>query len=154
VRLLPFQEPPHRAACLNLFDGHVGGLFRLEERTGFRDFLHDLPGPYLVGVKDGEVVACGGIAFEDETHSLASVCWTIVHRDHQRRGLGRQLIQACVEQALEDPRCTNVRLGTVPATAGFFAKLGFEVVETVKDGYGPGQDRVEMRLRQPRPQAS
>jgi ribosomal protein S18 acetylase RimI-like enzyme len=154
MKFVPFQDPPHRAVCLELFDGHLGELFRPEARAGFRAFLDHLPGPYLVGIQEGEVVACGGVAFEDETHSLASVCWTIVHRDHQGRGLGRQLLHACVQEALADPLCTSVRLETVPGTVGFFTKLGFEVVETVADGYGPGQARVEMRLRDPRRRTS
>lgn len=145
MRLIPFEPGRHGADCLALFDGHVGGLFSADERPAFQAFLDALPGPYLVGMDSQDVVACGGIAYEDETHRLASVCWTIVRSDHQGRGLGRTLTHACLDLAAADPRCEAVRLETVPATSGFFAKLGFHVVETQTDGYGPGVDRVEMR---------
>lgn len=145
MRMEAYQPSLHRDACMALFDGHLGGLFRPQERTGYRAFLDHLPGPYLVGVEDGEVVACGGVAFEDEAHTLASICWTIVHRDHQKRGLGRAVLEACVAQATADPHCKAIRLETVPATAGFFERLGFDAIHTEVDGYGPGEDRVEMR---------
>lgn len=44
-----------------------------------------------------------------------------------------------------DERCTHIRLDTLPSTAPFFERFGFEAVSVEPNGYGPGMDRVEMR---------
>ncbi|MHC4924950.1 MAG: GNAT family N-acetyltransferase [Planctomycetota bacterium] len=146
MKLQAYRAEAHREACLSLFDGNVGGTFHAEEREGFADFLDALPGPYFVWTEGARIVACGGIAFEDDTRALASVCWTIVDRERQGSGIGRLLIAACVESASASADCEALRLETIPETEGFFSRLGFTTVRTETDGYGPGLHRVEMRM--------
>ena len=59
--------------------------------------------------------------------------------------MGRRLVEGLVREAGADRPGARLRLDTVPATVGFFRKLGFRVVEVVPGGYGPEMpDRVEM----------
>jgi ribosomal protein S18 acetylase RimI-like enzyme len=141
-----------RAACLAIFDASVPADFRSGERAGFEQFLDALPGPYLVIEEEGEVVACGGYAVEADGRT-ASLCWGMVSRRVQGRGLGRHLLDARVERALGGPGVERVRLSTSQRTRAFFEKAGFRVESVVPDGHAPGLDRVEMSrgLTTPRP---
>lgn len=120
MRLRPYT-PVDRDACLHLFDTNVGDFFVEEERAGFEEFLDGLPGPYFVGEEDGEVVACGGYAVDEDGE--ADLCWA-------------------------------VRLQTIPATEGFFHRVGFETRSVEPDGFGPGMDRVAMRMELDRSSAA
>lgn len=132
-------------ACLVVFDANVPESFAVEERDEFRDFLENLPGPYLV-MEDpsGCVIGCGGHAFEDDGVT-ASLCWGMVHPERQGEGLGLRLLRARVDAAIADPNTSAVRLATTVPVSGFFERSGFRVVERIEDGFAPGLDSVEMR---------
>ena len=44
------------------------------------------------------------------------------------------------------PQVTRVALNTSNETAGFYAKLGFRVVQRTPDGYRAGLDRYDLEL--------
>ena len=150
LRAAAYQPAAHRDACLALFDGNVagpgrpGGTFVPAERAELAAFLDALPGPFVVLVDGaGAVVACGGIAAEEEP-GLWAVCWTIVAADRQGEGVGRALLEGLVEEARR-AGAVALRLETVPATRGFFEASGFRAVEVDPEGYGPDMPpRVEM----------
>jgi ribosomal protein S18 acetylase RimI-like enzyme len=85
-------------------------------RGPWEDDLHDLRGHYvepggcfLVGFRDGELVAMGG--FVRHSPSEAEIKRMRVHPDHQRQGLGRLLLEALEERA-RAAGCTTIRLDT------------------------------------------
>ncbi|MBE1298483.1 MAG: GNAT family N-acetyltransferase [Alteromonadaceae bacterium] len=133
-------------ACLALFDSNVPTYFSEVERQDFIDFLLDLPGPYLV-VKDskGEIVACGGFAFVQESHS-ADLCWGMVEQTHHKRGLGLALLNARLERIRQHPAITHVNLNTCQKTEAFFKRVGFVTQQVTKDGFAPGLHRHDMTL--------
>jgi hypothetical protein len=51
-----------------------------------------------------------------------------------------------VERITRDGSVREITLNTSQHTLGFYQRLGFEVVEVLKDGYAEGLDRCEMRL--------
>jgi len=133
-----------REACLALFDSNVPDFFHEGERPEFEAFLDDLPGPYLVLLRDGAIVACGGYALHDRA-TAADLCWGIVRRDLHGRGFGRELTEGRIARAVADPRVTEIALKTSQHTVGFYERLGFVTLSVEIDGYGPGLDRCEMR---------
>lgn len=140
----PYDRAQHRDACLAVFDSNVGGTFRAEEREDFEAWLDNPARPYWVFLEGDAVVACGGYAAEGDGVT-AAVCWTVVHLEEQGRGRGAEMCRHLMEDAAASGRFGTMRLETIPETAGFFRRLGFEVVEEDPDGYGPGLPRVEMR---------
>lgn len=138
-------RPGDREACVGLFDSNVPEFFRPGERTDFYEFLQAPPGPCFVAVRGQEVLACGGVA--EEGFGEASICWTVVARSHQGKGLGRRILEECHRAAAEMQGVRFLRLETIPAVAGFFGALGYGVVQVDADGYGDGLDRVIMRRR-------
>ena len=143
--LRPFTRQD-RTACLDLFDGNVPRYFRPDERAEFEAFVDDLPGPFFVLENpDRGIVACGGVALEPGGR-LGSLCWGIVRADLHRQGIGRIMLLERLGVLVGDEACAAVRLETIPATEGFFRKLGFQTVESKADGHAPELDLVEMRL--------
>jgi ribosomal protein S18 acetylase RimI-like enzyme len=133
-----------RDACLALFDSNVPDFFLEGERPEFEAFLDDLAGPYVVLLRDGEIVACGGYALRDRGR-VADLCWGIVRRDLHGRGFGRELTEGRIARAVAEPRVTEIALKTSQHTVGFYERLGFVTLSVEIDGYGPGLDRCEMR---------
>lgn len=139
-------ERPDLEACLAVFDTNVPTYFTMRERAEFRSFLEALPGPYLVLTdREGEVVGCGGYAFSDE-NGTADLCWGMVRQELHGTGLGRRLTELRIERSRQDPRVTAIALHTSHYTAGFYERLGFEVLRVIEDAYAPGLHRYDMRL--------
>lgn len=133
-------------ACLALFDSNVPTYFSELERQDFIDFLLDLPGPYLVvESSDNEIVACGGFAFVQESHS-ADLCWGMVKQAHHKQGLGLALLNARLNRIKQHPATTHVNLNTCQKTQEFYQRVGFVTHNTIQDGFAPGLHRYDMTL--------
>jgi N-acetylglutamate synthase-like GNAT family acetyltransferase len=100
------------------------------------------PCAYLVGELDGEVVCAGGIAFA-VTAPVATLCWGIVRADLHRQGIGTALLDARLAAARAHG-VERVLMDTTDAALGFFLHHGFVVTGRVRDGYGPGVDRLDL----------
>jgi GNAT superfamily N-acetyltransferase len=146
VRLEGYR-PTDRAGCLAIFDSNVPDSFTLAERPHFAEFLDHLPGPYLVlRTGAGEHVACGGYAVAPGT-TCADLCWGMVVRAWQGRGIGRLLAEARIERIRADSMITDIALNTSQHTRAFYERLGFTTESVTIDGFAPGLDRCDMRMR-------
>ena len=115
------------------------------ERQDFANYLlhPDRGDDYLVIEHNGDIVACGGLALDNET--TAALCWGMVDGTRHRQGFGSLLSHARLAQA-RTLGARRVVLSTSQHTQGFYAGLGFAVIGVVPDGHGPGLDAVEMAL--------
>jgi hypothetical protein len=134
-----------RADCLRVFDSNAPYYLLPEERIQFEQFLDRLPGPYFVILDDDDLVACGGYA-TGRVSGDADVCWTMVRRDQHRHGVGNFLMTTCVAGILTTENIQAARLETSQHTRTFFERWGFKAMEVVPGGFGPGLDRIEMRV--------
>jgi len=134
-----------RDACLSILAGNTPEFFVANDRDDVARFLDNLPGPYFVAEEQGVIVACGGWAMDEE--QTAALTWGMVRRDLHRQGIGSRLLRYRIEAIRQDGRARIVRLRTVQLVQGFFAAEGFQVVDVIPNGYGPGFDRVTMRLQ-------
>ena len=132
-------------AVIDIFRSNIPKYFGPVEEPGLRNFLMDIrSSDYVVGEIDGEIVASGGVAMnEDETVSL---CWGMVRADHLGNGLGRMLTEFRIQKALEKFGDLPLVVSTSQHTRGFYEKFGFRLVTHTTDGFGPGIDKCEMRL--------
>jgi ribosomal protein S18 acetylase RimI-like enzyme len=135
-----------REACLAIFDTNVPDYFLPSERAEFAEYLDALPGPYLVVTSERRVVACGGWAVSGTRTDEAALCWGMVDGALHRRGFGRMLTQARLDQIRSNVAIRQVVLNTSQYTTTFYERLGFSVIATIHDGYGPGLHRCEMVL--------
>ena len=78
---------------------------------------------FFVCILDGRAVACGALHLWSD---LAEVRSLAVAREHQGKGIGTRLVQACLEEA----RRLHVReVFTLTFQPAFFERLGFAQVD-------------------------
>lgn len=138
-------KPSDRDACIELFHTNVPHFFRDHELQEFTEFLDGDGCEYVVVLADGEIVGCGGFGVRDGSNA-ADLCWGMVHRDHQGKGVGAYLLLARLHAIATTTEAGSVRLGTSQHTAGFFRRYGFETQSKKPDGIAPGLDEVGMKL--------
>ncbi len=140
----PFA-PTDRDACLAVFDSNADVL-HAPHRAEFASFLANLEGTYLVMEHDDSVVGCGGYSLEPE-HASATIRWPMIRRDSQKLGLGRFLLLYCIREVSKLDSAQLVFLAAPSNTAPFFEKQGFKPAGLVRDGFAPGIDRVDLRMK-------
>jgi len=83
---------------------------------------------YVVAEEDGEVVGCAALVvlWKD----LAEICSLAVDEPYTKRGIGKELVNTCIEKAgnLKVPQ-----LIVLTYQDGFFEKMGFHWVD--RDGF-------------------
>ena len=138
--------PADREGCLTVFDSNMPDFFKSHERRDFEEFLSSPNCRYFVMEQDSVIAGCGGY-FITENRALARLVWGMVHRDWQRKGLGRFLLLFRLREITKAGGVELVRLDTSPLSTPFFERQGFKVMRVAKDGYAPGLDRVEMLMK-------
>lgn len=139
-------EPADLAACLSLFVSNCPPFFHPSEQADFEAFLQDEDdrGEYTVLERGGEVVACGGIFFKDE--SEAGLSWGMVHQRLHGQGLGTLLTCFRLDALRARQGVRTVWIDTSQHTEGFYAREGFVAVQRTPDGFAPGLDEIKMKL--------
>ena len=144
-------------ACVALMRENTPEFFTSSELAAFEDWLGSNTSPYLViEDADGRLLACGGYSV-NVAERLAGLTWGMVARARHRQGIGSLLLRERLQRIAGDGRALEVVLDTSQHSRGFFERHGFRVVCIQTDGYGPGLDRCDMRLRlagQPDPVAA
>ena len=143
--------PADRAACLAVFDSNVPQFFLPSERAEYAQDLGEFESggwgsaaTYLVLEDAAGIAACGGAYLGKD--GRAGLAWGMVDRARHRRGLGSELLQARLDWLRGQPRAREVWLDTSQHSAPFFQRFGFNVMKRAEGGYGPGLDRIDMRL--------
>ncbi|MES5047188.1 GNAT family N-acetyltransferase [Rhizobium nepotum] len=145
---LPYKSD-YLSACLAIFDSNVPAFFAPEERLEFCEHLEGVNGTtalYLVLMRDGIVLACGGLT-TDETRQKASLSWGMVDRKLHGQRLGTHLMQARLTLARSKPGLAELVLSTSQHTHAFYERFGFTVSKITPRGFGPALDRCDMHLR-------
>ncbi len=118
IRPATIADVPATVAVINEYAER--GLMIHRSRAEFFDRLRDL----LVAIEGGEVV--GVVGLRVMWANLAEVYALAVRGDQRGKGLGRQLVEAAVNEA----RCLGVRrLFSLTYERAFFERCGFAVVD-------------------------
>lgn len=151
-RVRPF-EPRDHDVCLALLASNTPEFFAPQEQADYVRFLRTHQETYFVLERDGEVVACGGVAlFPDDAAGMqldvnsAGLTWGMVRRDLHAQGIGTALLEARLGWLrTHAPQVREVRLATSQFTTEYYARRGFQVRHVTRDGFAPGVDAIEMR---------
>lgn len=129
--------------CMSIFDGNCPKFFADHERQAFQKYLQEARYPYFV-VTDiqNQILACGGFVTEK---GIAELAWGMVRNDIHHQGVGRFLFTQRLD-AIRKAGANAIIMDTSQHSLGFYQSLGFEVVGRKPDGYGPGLDRIDLRL--------
>jgi ribosomal-protein-alanine N-acetyltransferase len=151
LHLLPYRAATHEPAVLALFHSNVPRYFTAPEEADLLRYLRTGL-PYFVAVETpdeapeedpaGTVVAAGGYALDDDQVDLT---WDLVHANRHGQGLGRLLTEFRLREAGRLFPHLPVQVETSQLTAGFYRKLGFQLVETQPDYWASGLDLQRMQ---------
>lgn len=98
------------------------GLMLPRSRNSIYENLRD----YIVAVEDGRVLGCGALHFV--WNRLAEIRSLAIDDEHQKRGIGKNIVQLLEEEGVERGADLFFSLTYQP---GFFQKCGY--VETAKE---------------------
>ena len=136
-----------RIACLALFRSNLPRSFTRPEYGDFSKFLKTQSVPYFVVVDERDhPVACGGHAL-DRKQRTATLCWGLVGREWQHRGLGKLLLLYRLARISRLGDIDRVLMDTSEHAVGFFKKYGFRVLRTTPNGYRRGLHQLDLSLR-------
>lgn len=134
----------HRTACVAIFNSNLPEFVTKVEREQFESFLDKQACPYfVVKTPTGGIVACGGYHTDP---GEARLCWGLVERRFQGRGIGRFLLQSRLLRIHELCGATIVTMDTSQLTLTFFEPFGFREVDRIEHGYRAGLHKIEMEL--------
>ncbi len=87
------------------------------------DIYRNIQG-FFVYEENGQVLGCARIAVAWK--DLVEVASLAVHKDHARKGIGKQLVNACIERA---KNLGVARIFSLTYQCAFFAKCGFYEID-------------------------
>ena len=96
--------------------------------------------------EEQQPMACGGFSIGAHDQK-ATMAWGMVHRNHHRRGLGREFLNFRINRIRQMFPSSFIALDTTQFSVGFYEKQGFVVTGMTKDFYAPGLDRYDMVFR-------
>jgi len=118
VRKAVSGDVPDIAALVNQFAETGAMLHRTD------DELYEALRDFTIVRLDGELMGCAGLHMMGQ--DLAEIRSLAIREGHQGQGLGRALVEGCLDEA----RSLGIaRVFALTAKPGFFEKLGFRRVE-------------------------
>lgn len=115
--------PEDFAACVRLYQANEPGRFPQGLVGEFEKHLAEVDRGFLVAERDGVIVGCSGVqSAADDVHLLS---FGLVAPGHQGQRIGSTLLLARLVLAMKAPGVHFALLSTVPASSGFYARLGF-----------------------------
>ena len=142
VSFCPYQAGD-QPACLALFDANCPAYFDPDERAGYVRFLESSPDGYEICLDGTRMVGAYGL--RPHAPDELVLRWILIAPAVQGRGIG----SAMMGRALDICRATGARLLHIAAShksAPFFARFGAVATATVRHGWGPDLDRVDMQM--------
>ena len=145
--------------CLEIFNSNCPKYFDRSEYVLFEKWLEHQGGNagyssptyknaefdayYVIADTKAGIVACGGFYIVKEEKE-ARLAWGMVHADFHKKGYGTQLYKHRAEVIARDWPAHTLTLGTSQHTFPFYQKMGMNVTQTIKSGYGAELDRYDM----------
>jgi [ribosomal protein S18]-alanine N-acetyltransferase len=139
-----------RSRLVEILCMNVPKYFSTGDVLDFERYLHDRPWArhYVYLGSDRRIVGCASCYAK--APGVIGLSWTFF----EPLGIGPSALRRILEEYFAraarelcpDENSTLV-LNTTPRTAKFMRRLGFSAIASIKDGYGPGYDKVLMERR-------
>jgi len=157
VELVTAESPAQLALVRDLFAEYAAQLGVDLGFQGFDEELQTLPGPYapphgtlLLALVDGAPAGCGALRPlpEADYPNACEMKRLYVKRAFRRFGLGRQLAQALIDEALQAGFSTMLldTLDDMEAARGLYASLGFDEIPPYYYNPLPGAHYLKAEL--------
>ncbi|MGC4034463.1 MAG: GNAT family N-acetyltransferase [Chitinophagaceae bacterium] len=124
---------------LNIFKLNTPVYFDVNEVKDFETYLDRYPGTYLT-VEHENAIAGGAGYYVKEDDKSGRITWIFFHPHESGQGLGRQVVEYCLEKLKADERVEKLVVTTSQFAFKFFEKFGYQLVRIEKDYWGKGLD--------------
>ena len=151
----PYKQKD-KSSCLDAFKSNVPLYFTETEIADFENFLQRLDylqyesqpkkTYFFVVAYDQKVIGCGGFG-DKENKGIISLAWGFIHKDHHKRGFGKELLLYRLKQIERLFPGLPVVLDTTQFSYPFFEKHGFYTTKVTKNFYAEGMHRYDMMLK-------
>ena len=138
-------HPSDKPALIELIRLNTPKYFDPSEEAWFSNFLDKEVEDYFVLEKDEKIVGCGGVNYE-EGGQAAVLSWGMIHPTHHTQGLGSILTKHRINHVKTKPEAKKIVVRTSQHTYSFYLKMGFTLIKTKANHWGPGLDLYYMEM--------
>lgn len=137
--------PADKPQLIELFLQNTPQYFCPPEQQDLEAFLEEEEADaYFVIEEEGQILACGGYAIEDNEGWL---CWYMVHPRRHGKGLGGQIVQRSLDEMRAMPNINKLVVRTSQLVYPFYEKFGFKLLSTQNDYWGSGMHLYHMEMQ-------
>lgn len=138
-------QPSDHPAVIEVFKKNTPEFFDVNEQADLEKYLSSYWSTYFVMEDEGKIIGCGGYHFEADG-TTGRLSWDFFDPQYKGHGLGRQMINHCLEELRKNPQLEKTAVWTSQLAYPFYAKFGFETQEIKEDFWGPGLDLYRMEM--------
>lgn len=138
MEIRPYR-PSDQRLQLAVFRKHTPEMFAPGEVAVFKDYLERMPETYYSLLADEKVIGGAGLYYHEEDQS-GRISWIFIDPAYLGQGLGRRLSEHCHNLLILDPRVQKLVVRTSQKAWQFFTRLGYQLISTESDYWGPGLD--------------
>lgn len=135
-----------KSSLIALIKLHVHNYFASTEVNEFNHYLENEIEDYFVVIENNVTIGAGGINYF-LNKSLARISWDMIHPDHQRKGIGYELLKYRLNLIGKDASIKTVMVRTTQLAFQFYQKAGFELEKIEKDFWAKGFDLYQMKFK-------
>jgi GNAT superfamily N-acetyltransferase len=131
-----------REECLRLFDANCPEFFAPNEGSDYADFLATRSQTYRVCEREGHIIGAYGL---NPAEPGTALNWILLSPASQGQGVGSMIMKRIIAE-IRASGGSPLHISASHKSAPFFAKFGADEISRVRDGWGRGMHRVEMRI--------
>jgi [ribosomal protein S18]-alanine N-acetyltransferase len=137
-----------RKQIINLLRLNTPEFFNEAEEKDLLRYLEHQMEDYFVIELEGSIIGAGGINYFPQ-EEVARISWDLIHPDHHRQGVGKQLLFYRLKKINSQPLVNKVVVRTSQLVFGFYEKMGFTTEYVEKDYWAKGLDLHVMKMEKP-----
>ena len=131
-------QPSDLNCLVRIFTLNIPKYFHEEELVDFKKYFNSNNiETYYIIESEGEILGASG--YDYENIQTARICWVFVDSNHHSTGLGKKLVNYCVDILKRDNQLNVIELETSNLTYKFYEKLDFKI-QYIKKEYWPNND--------------
>lgn len=136
----------NKQQVIKLLELNTPTYFDPSEEKELEYYLENQIEDYFVVEIDDQLIGAGGINYELE-ENRAIISWDVVHPDFQGRGVGSALTKHRLAILAANQKVEEIIVRTAQMTNKFYEKMGFQLIEVVKDYWAKDYDLYLMKLQ-------
>ena len=128
-----------KAALIDIFRRNAPEYFDPAELADYEKYLDEYASTYFTVEHEGKIA--GGVGyFIDRLKKTGQITWILFHPQYTGMGLGKKVVEHCFAIFKADSGVEKLVVTTSQKAYRFFEKLGYGLVKTEENYWGPGLD--------------